>query len=81
MQISATVYLHEATVVTNCWREYIVANRLIAEIPPAVAKAAMESGVAKEPILDWDKYKDELRERLGNDNKLVRLLYNRAKLD
>jgi hypothetical protein len=33
VQISATVYLHQATVVTNCWREHIVANRLITEIP------------------------------------------------
>ncbi|MFD0989313.1 NADP-dependent malic enzyme [Mariniflexile jejuense] len=66
-------------------KEYIIPKpfdpRLIAEIPPAVAKAAMESGVAKEPILDWEKYKDELRERLGNDNKLIRLLFNRAKTD
>ena len=66
-------------------KEYIIPKpfdpRLIAEIPPAVAKAAMESGVAKEPILDWEKYKDELRERLGNDNKLIRLLLNRAKLN
>lgn len=64
-------------------KEYIIPKpfdpRLIAEIPPAVAKAAMESGVAHEPILDWEKYKDELRERLGNDNKLIRLLFNRAK--
>ncbi|MEN3323478.1 NADP-dependent malic enzyme [Mariniflexile soesokkakense] len=66
-------------------KEYIIPKpfdpRLIAEVPPAVAKAAMESGVAKEPILDWEKYKDELRERLGNDNKLIRLIFNRAKLD
>ncbi|MGC6432451.1 MAG: NADP-dependent malic enzyme [Jejuia sp.] len=55
--------------------------RLIAEIPPAVAKAAMESGVAKEPIVDWEKYKNTLRERLGSDNKLVRLLLSRAKLN
>lgn len=66
-------------------KEYIIPKpfdpRLIAEVPPAVAKAAMESGVAKEPILDWEAYKDTLRERLGNDNKLIRLLFNRAKLD
>ncbi|MEP3838284.1 MAG: NADP-dependent malic enzyme [Algibacter sp.] len=55
--------------------------RLIAEIPPAVAKAAMESGVAKYPITDWEKYEDTLRERLGSDNKLIRLLLNRAKLN
>jgi malate dehydrogenase (oxaloacetate-decarboxylating)(NADP+) len=66
-------------------KEYIIPKpfdpRLIVEVPPAVAKAAMESGVAKEPILDWEKYKDELRERLGSDNKLIRLLFNRAKID
>jgi malate dehydrogenase (oxaloacetate-decarboxylating)(NADP+) len=64
-------------------RDYIIPKpfdpRLIAEVPPAVAKAAMESGVAKQPIEDWDKYKEELLERLGSDNKLVRLLLNRAK--
>jgi len=55
--------------------------RLIAEVPPAVAKAAIESGVAKHPITDWEKYTDTLLERLGSDNKLVRLLLNRAKLN
>ncbi|WP_040279203.1 NADP-dependent malic enzyme [Psychroserpens damuponensis] len=66
-------------------RDYIIPKpfdpRLIAEVPPAVAKAAMESGVATEPIVDWDKYKDELLERLGSDNKIVRLLLNRAKMN
>ena len=66
-------------------RDYILPKpfdpRLITEIPPAVAKAAMESGVALEPITDWGKYQDELADRLGNDNKLVRLLINRAKTD
>tara|TARA_R110002049_G_scaffold293731_2_gene478998 strand:- start:48935 stop:51226 length:2292 start_codon:yes stop_codon:yes gene_type:complete len=66
-------------------KEYIIPKpfdpRLIAEVPPAVAKAAMESGVAKEPILDWDKYRDSLLERLGSDNKIVRLIINRAKTD
>jgi malate dehydrogenase (oxaloacetate-decarboxylating)(NADP+) len=52
---------------------------LIYEIPPAVAKAAMESGVAQEPIENWEKYKDELRARLGDSSKIVRLLHNRAK--
>ncbi len=65
-------------------RNYIIPKpfdpRLIAEIPPAVAKAAIESGVAKEPITDWEKYKNILLERLGSDNKLVRLLLSRAKL-
>jgi malate dehydrogenase (oxaloacetate-decarboxylating)(NADP+) len=64
-------------------RDYIIPKpfdpRLIAEVPPAVAKAAIESGVAKEPIEDWGKYKDTLLERLGSDNKLVRLLLGRAR--
>jgi len=64
-------------------KDYIIPKpfdpRLIGEVPPAVAKAAMESGVALEPIEDWQKYKDILLERLGNDNKIVRLLLNRAK--
>ena len=66
-------------------RDYIIPKpfdpRLITEIPPAVAKAAMDSGVATEEITDWDKYRDELNERMGNDNKLVRLITNRAKMD
>ena len=67
----------------NFGREYIIPKpfdpRLIAKVPPAVAKAAIESGVATEPITDWQRYEDELRERMGNDNKLVRLLMDRAK--
>jgi len=66
-------------------KEYIIPKpfdpRLIAEVPPAVAKAAIESGVAKEPIHDWAKYQETLMERLGSDNKIVRLLTNRAKMD
>ncbi|WP_138432261.1 NADP-dependent malic enzyme [Winogradskyella algicola] len=64
-------------------RDYIIPKpfdpRLIAEVPPAVAKAAMESGVAQEPIEDWDRYKNILLERLGSDNKLVRQLLGRAR--
>jgi malate dehydrogenase (oxaloacetate-decarboxylating)(NADP+) len=66
-------------------REYIIPKpfdaRLITEIPPAVAKAAMESGVAQKPIQCWDTYKEELAERLGTGNKLMRMLMNRAKSD
>ena len=66
-------------------RNYIIPKpfdpRLIAKIPPAVAKAAMESGVAKFPIQDWAKYEEELYQRSGNDNKVVRLLHNRAKVN
>jgi malate dehydrogenase (oxaloacetate-decarboxylating)(NADP+) len=64
-------------------KEYIIPKpfdpRLITEVSPAVAKAAMESGVAQIEITDWEKYNNELLERLGSDNKLVRLLISRAK--
>jgi len=53
--------------------------RLITKIPPEVAKAAIKSGVARAPIENWEKYEEELHSRLGNDNKIVRLLANRAK--
>lgn len=66
-------------------KEYIIPKpfdpRLIGTVPLAVAKAAVESGVATEPISDWDKYQETLFERHGNDNKLVRLLHNRARLN
>ena len=65
-------------------KEYIIPKpfdpRLITAVPPAVAKAAMESGVATTEITDWEKYQDELYERMGGDNKIIRLLLNRAKL-
>jgi malate dehydrogenase (oxaloacetate-decarboxylating)(NADP+) len=64
-------------------KDYIIPKpfdpRLISTVAPAVAKAAMESGVALNPITDWEKYKEDLMERLGSDNKMVRLLANRAK--
>ena len=64
-------------------KDYIIPKpfdpRLISTIPPAVAKAAMDSGVARFPIENWEKYKEELLQRSGNDNKIVRLLLNRAK--
>ena len=53
--------------------------RLIAKIPPAVAKAAMESGVAQAPISDWEKYESRLLDRMNADNKIVRLLFDGAK--
>jgi malate dehydrogenase (oxaloacetate-decarboxylating)(NADP+) len=55
--------------------------RLIGVVPVAVAKAAIESGAATEEISDWQAYEAELLERLGNENKIVRLLHGRAKLD
>ena len=53
--------------------------RLITEIPPMVAKAAMDSGVAREPIENWEQYEEELHSRLFSDKKMVRVLFNRAK--
>lgn len=53
--------------------------RLIIRISIAVAKAAMESGVARQPIKNWDNYEAELLNRLGNDNKLIRSIYERAR--
>lgn len=65
--------------------EYIIPKptdpRLITEVAPAVAKAAIESGVAKYVIEDWEKYSDELRLRLGLDERLMRSLSDSAKQD
>lgn len=55
--------------------------RLISTVSPAVAKAAMESGVAKKPITNWSAYEIELNKRLGIDNQLVRALGNKARRD
>ena len=67
----------------NFGKEYIIPKpfdpRLIVEVPMAVAKAAMESGVAREPIENWDSYKIELEERLGSNQKIVRMIHDRAK--
>ena len=66
-------------------KDYIIPKpfdpRLISTISPAVARAAMESGVADIEITDWEKYASDLEERLGNDNKIVKLLTNRAKTE
>lgn len=53
--------------------------RLLVTVAPAVAKAAMESGVAKHPITDWDTYKVDLNKRLGIDNQLFRVIGNKAR--
>ncbi|WP_373397350.1 NADP-dependent malic enzyme [Algoriphagus halophilus] len=55
--------------------------RLITTIAPAVAKAAMDSGVAKNPILDWETYELELQERIGIDQRLMSVVIARAKKD
>jgi malate dehydrogenase (oxaloacetate-decarboxylating)(NADP+) len=53
-------------------------TRLIYYVAPAVAKAAMDSGVALNPIQDWDAYEMELKNRLGLDNKLLRNITAKA---
>ncbi len=55
--------------------------RLITTIAPAVARAAMDSGVAKHPITDWDAYELELQERIGIDQRLMSRVISRAKKD
>ena len=64
-------------------RDYIIPKpidfRLITVVSPAVAKAAMESGVARKDITDWDAYCEELKTRLGMDDKLLRAITNKAK--
>ena len=64
-------------------KDYIIPKpldpRLITSVAPAVAKAAMDSGVALNPIEDMELYKEELLRRMGNDNKLMDRVTNRAK--
>jgi malate dehydrogenase (oxaloacetate-decarboxylating)(NADP+) len=55
--------------------------RLLATVAPAVARAAMESGVAKYPITDWEGYEVSLNKRLGLDNQLSRVIGNKARKD
>jgi malate dehydrogenase (oxaloacetate-decarboxylating)(NADP+) len=66
-------------------KDYIIPKpldfRLISHVAPAVAKAAIDSGVARHKIKDWEAYKDELNKRLGLDDKLMRALTVKAKSD
>ncbi|RPD44743.1 NADP-dependent malic enzyme [Paracnuella aquatica] len=55
--------------------------RLLATVAPAVARAAMESGVALKPIQDWEGYTNELNRRLGLDNQVMRVLGSKARRD
>ncbi|MCY7309368.1 MAG: NADP-dependent malic enzyme [Chitinophagaceae bacterium] len=55
--------------------------RLLATVAPAVAKAAMESGVAKQPIGNWETYVTDLNKRLGLDNQVMRVIGNKARRD
>jgi malate dehydrogenase (oxaloacetate-decarboxylating)(NADP+) len=56
-------------------------QRLLATVAPAVAKAAMESGVAQQPINDWEAYITDLNKRLGLDNQVMRVIGNKARSD
>lgn len=64
-------------------KEYIIPKpvdpRLLSTVAPAVAKAAMESGVAQINITDWNAYKAELDKRLGQDNQLLRIIGSKAR--
>ena len=64
-------------------RQYIIPKpidpRLIETVSPAVAKAAIDSGVAQKTIDNWDAYKLELRNRLGLDNKFIRRMMAQAR--
>jgi malate dehydrogenase (oxaloacetate-decarboxylating)(NADP+) len=64
-------------------KEYIIPKpidfRLITTVSPAVARAAMESGVARHPITDWEAYNTELKKRLGMDDAILRAITNKAK--
>ncbi len=53
--------------------------RLLVTVAPAVAKAAMDSGVAKNPITDWDAYEAGLYRRLGSTDNILRFIINKAK--
>jgi malate dehydrogenase (oxaloacetate-decarboxylating)(NADP+) len=69
----------------NFGKDYIIPKpfdpRLIVDVPIAVAKAAIASGVAQEPIEDWQRYEAELAERLGGHQKILRMIHDRAKSD
>lgn len=64
-------------------RDYIIPKpldaRLLTAVAPAVAKAAIESGVARKPITNWEEYNEELRHRMGLDNKMLRRFYDIAR--
>lgn len=64
-------------------RDYIIPKpldpRLLTTVAPAVAKAAMASGVARKPITDWEEYDHKLRDLMGLDNKMIRRLFEMAR--
>ncbi len=68
---------------TSFGKDYILPKpldpRLLTNVSIAVAQAAIESGVARKTITDWDKYANHLREMMGYDNKLIRSFMDMAK--
>ncbi len=66
-------------------KDYIIPKpmdfRLMTNVSMAVAKAAIESGVARKVITDWDAYAEELKQRLGTDDAIMRAITNKAKSD
>jgi malate dehydrogenase (oxaloacetate-decarboxylating)(NADP+) len=64
-------------------RDYIIPKpldpRLLTTVAPAVAKAAIDSGVARKTITDWEAYNDQLRAMMGIDNKMIRRFYDIAR--
>ncbi len=65
-------------------REYIIPKpfdpRVLWTVAPAVAKAAMDTGVARKNIEDWDDYKEQLKERLGFSKEIIRLMIHKAQM-
>lgn len=64
-------------------KDYIIPkaldNRLISRVAPAVAKAAIQSGIARKIIHDWEAYGNELEKRMGHDNRLMRMMISKAR--
>ncbi|KAB2921299.1 MAG: NADP-dependent malic enzyme [Bacteroidetes bacterium] len=64
-------------------KEYIIPKpldpRVLRWVAPAVAKAAVETGVAKQPITDWEKYAEQLEERLGRSKQFMNFIFHKAK--
>ncbi len=69
----------------NFGAEYIIPKpldpRLLATVAPAVARAAIASGVAQKPVTDWEGYANDLNRRLGLDNQVIRVLGSKARRD
>lgn len=81
--VPETVNLAYNTTNLKFGKDYIIPKpldfRLITEVSVAVAKAAIDSGVARKQITDWEAYREELKSRLGKDDALLRAVSNKAK--